>query len=357
MSAGKLFSPATLAGGLTLSNHIVMSPMTRNRAIGNIPNDLMVEYYVQRATVGLIITEGTAPVPDGSGYPRIPGIWSAEQIEGWKNLTNAVHAKGGHIFLQIMHTGRIGHPDNLPQGGRMIGASAIAAAGQIYTDSQGMQDHPAPEAVKTEDIPALINGYVQAAKNAIEAGFDGVELHGANGYLIEQFMAPNSNQRTDQYGQDRNLFLLETTAAVAAAIGKEKTAVRLSPYGVYNDIQPYSEEQAIAAAAGLQQIGIAYLHLVNHSSMGAPAPTESVVKGIRAAFTSTLILSGGYDAARAEADLQSGMADLIAFGRPVLANPDFVQRIQSGAPLNPPDFSTFYTPGEKGYTDYPFYAG
>lgn len=354
----KLFSSFKL-GTITLKNRIVMSPMTRSRAIDNVPNELMAEYYSSRAEAGLIITEGVSPSPNGLGYARIPGIYSKEQVAGWKKVTDAVHANGGHIFAQLMHTGRISHPDNLPEDATVVAPSPIPASStQMYTDSQGMQALPVPEEVPTEEIPALIWEFVDAAKNAIEAGFDGIELHGANGYLLEQFLNSSSNQRTDQYGgsfENRNRFVLEVAAAIAEAIGKEKLAIRLSPHGVFNDIVPGddTEAQYSALAKGLKAIGIAYIHTVDHSSMGAPDVPQNVKDAIRNSFGGPIILSGGYDAARAEADLESGKGELVAFGRPFISNPDFVKRIVTGAELALPDFATFYTPGEKGYTDYP----
>ena len=352
-----LFSPTKL-GPLTLQNRLVMSPLTRNRAIGNVPNDLMVEYYSQRASAGLIITEGTSPSPNGLGYPRIPGFFSAEQTAAWKKVTDAVHAKGARIFVQFMHTGRIGHPNNLPAGAAVVGPSAVAAAGEIYTDAEGPKPHATPKALSEADIKTAIGEYVRAAKNAVAAGFDGVELHGANGYLLEQFIRPNSNKRSDAYGgaiENRARFVLEVAEAVIAAIGKDKVGIRLSPYGAFNDMPPYPEMEAdyTYLARKLNELGLLYVHLVDHSAMGAPKVPQSIKDTFRKEFKGALILSGGYDAARAEADLEAGKADLIAFGRPFLANPDLIKRWQSGAPINPPDPSTFYTPGPKGYTDYP----
>jgi N-ethylmaleimide reductase len=350
----KLFESAQL-GNLTLANHIVMSPMTRSRAIGNIPNALMAEYYAQRATAGLIITEGTSPSPNGLGYARIPGAYSPEQTEGWKLVTQAVHAKGGKIFLQLMHTGRIAHPLNMPAGAEIVAPSAVRAKGEMYTDPQAMQPHPTPKAMTAEDVKRAVQEFVKAARNAIQAGFDGVEIHGANGYLVEQFLAPNTNLRTDEYGgsmENRSRFAIETVRAVAEAIGKERTGIRLSPYGVASDIVPYEEELAEHLAQELNKIGIVYIHLVDHSAMGSPAVKPSVVEKIRNAFKGTLILSGGYDAERAEKALHE-QADLVAFGRPFISNPDLVERYKTGAGLNEADHNTFYTPGEKGYTDYP----
>ncbi len=352
-----LFSKTTL-GPLTLQNRLVMSPMTRNRAIGNIPNDLMAQYYAQRASAGLIVTEGTSPSPNGLGYPRIPGIFSAAQIAGWKRVTDAVHAKGAKIFIQFMHCGRIGHALNLPAGARLLAPSAVAAAGEMYTDAEGMKSNGMPRAMTEADINATIEEFAQAAKNAVAAGFDGVELHGANGYLLEQFIRPNSNRRTDRYGgsiENRARFVLEVVDAVIKAIGKDKVGIRLSPFGVFNDMPLYDamEEDYIYLAQQLDARGLVYVHLVDHSSMGAPQVPESMKAAFRRTFKGTLILSGGYDAARAESDLVAGKCDLVAVGRPFLANPDLIDRWKTGAALNAPDMATFYVPGPKGYTDYP----
>jgi len=354
-----LFSKTSL-GALDLANRVVMAPMTRSRAIGNVPNDLMATYYAQRASAGLIVTEGTSPSPNGLGYARIPGLFSDEQIAGWKLVTDAVHAAGGKIFVQLMHTGRVGHALNLPAGARVLGPSAVAAAGEMWTDAEGMKPQPTPEAMTADEVKAAIAEFAQAARNAIAAGFDGIELHGANGYLIEQFIRPNSNVRADSYGgsiENRARFLLDVVAATTEAIGKDRVGVRLSPYGVFNDMPDYPDLGADYAyiAEKLDASGLLYVHLVDHSAIGAPPVPQAIKDVFRKAFTRTLILSGGYDAARAESDLAAGHGDLIAVGRPLLANPDLVQRWQGGAALNAPDMATFYTPGEKGYTDYPVF--
>jgi N-ethylmaleimide reductase len=351
-----LFQPYS-KNGLALKNKVVMAPMTRSRAIGNVPNDLMATYYRQRAGAGLIITEGTSPSPNGVGYARIPGIYNHAQIAGWKKITEAVHAEGAKIFIQLMHTGRIGHPANLPEGARLVAPSAVAAAGDMWTDAQGMQPHPVPAAMTTEEVEATIQEYVTAARNAIEAGFDGVELHGANGYLIEQFIRPDSNQRTDAYG-DPVKFVLEVSAAVAAAIGKEKTGIRLSPYGVFNDVSydPSMDSIYEKIFEGLNEIGILYIHLVDHSSSGAPEVPASIKASAREKFSHILILSGGYTRESADADLNSGKADLIAFGKPFISNPDAVHRMEHNYLLTPVDFNTLYTPDAAGYTDYPVYT-
>jgi N-ethylmaleimide reductase len=352
-----LFAPASL-GPLKLQNHLVMAPLTRSRALGNVPNALMAEYYAQRSSAGLIVTEGTSPSPNGLGYARIPGIFSAAQVEGWRRVTETVHAGGAKMFLQLMHCGRITHPLNLPAGARTLAPSAVAAAGEMWTDAEGMKPHPVPAAMTAEDIQATIAEFAQGARNAIAAGFDGVELHSANGYLLEQFLRPNSNLRTDGYGGpigNRARFVLEVAEAVSAAVGRDRTGIRLSPFGVFNDMPVYDAMEAdyTHLARELDKRGLAYVHLVDHSPMGAPAVPASVKAMFRATFKRTLILSGGYDAARAEADLAAGRCDLVAFGRPFLANPDLVARFKAGAALNAPDPATFYTPGPKGYVDYP----
>ncbi len=353
----QLFSEATL-GALTLQNHLVMAPMTRNRATGNIPNELMAEYYAQRASAGLIITEGTSPSPNGLGYPRIPGIFSGEQVAGWKVITDAVHAKNAKIFIQLMHGGRIGHPLNLPAGTRVLGPSAVAAAGDIYTDAEGMKQQVIPEEMSEGDIKIAIEEFAQAARNSIEAGFDGIELHSANGYLLEQFIRPNSNQRNDRYGGaigNRARFVLEVVDATIEAIGKERVGIRLSPYGIFNDMPLYPEMDADYAylAQQLNERGLLYIHLVDHSSMGSPEVPPSIKAMFRKEFKGALILSGGYDAARAESDLAEGKCNLIAVGRLFISNPDLVARWKSGAAITEPDMNTFYMSGPKGYTDYP----
>ncbi|TGL75734.1 alkene reductase [Leptospira yasudae] len=358
-SSVDLFGSAKL-GSIDLKNRIVMAPMTRSRALNNVPNSIMAEYYSQRAGAGLIVTEGTAPSPNALGYARIPGLFSKEQVEGWKLTTNAVHAKGGKIFVQLMHTGRVGSTANLPSGAEILAPSAVQLSGENWTDAQGMQPYALPREMNSQDIQKTIEEFVQAAKNAIEAGFDGVELHGANGYLIEQFLNPNSNRRTDSYGgsnENRIRFAVEVARAVSSAIGKEKTGIRISPYGVFNEMGAFDgvEEQYELLAKELNHVGLAYIHLVNHSTMGAPPVPESVVQKIRNQFKNVIILSGGYDKTRAQSDLESNKAGLIAFGRPFIANPDFVSRLKSDQALADADQNTFYTPGEKGYSDYPNY--
>jgi N-ethylmaleimide reductase len=345
-------------GSIELRNRIVMAPMTRSRAIGNIPNALMVEFYAQRSAAGLIITEGTSPSPNGLGYSRIPGIFSEAQVEGWKKVTQAVHSKGGKIFLQIMHTGRISHAANMSRDAEIIAPSAVKPAGQMWTDSIGMQEYATPKAMSIEDIEHTKHEYVVAAENAMKAGFDGIELHGANGYLLEQFISPASNKRTDTYGgriENRCRFPPEVAAEAAKAIGKEKVGIRLSPFGVAGDMPHYPEIDSTYRylSEQLNRMKILYVHLVDHSGMGAPVVPTEIQMAIHSRFQGTVILSGGYTQESAEAELQRGVASLIAFGRPFINNPDLVERFVHGFPLSTElDSSTFYSPGEKGYTDY-----
>ena len=355
-----LFEPYKL-GNIELKNRIVMSPMTRSRAIGNIPNDLMAKYYEQRAGAGLIVTEGTSPSPNGLGYARIPGIFNEEQVSGWKKVTEAVHTKKGKIFIQLMHTGRVGHPLNLPAGAKILSPSGVKANGQIRTDTDGLKDFPEPKAMTFEEVQHTIDEYITSANNAIRAGFDGVELHGANGYLLEQFLSPFSNIRTDVYSgniENRSRFILEVVTGISNSIGKDKIGIRLSPYGVSNSMQHYPEidETYKYLTEQLNKIGINYIHIVDHSSMGAPEVPSSIKNAIRERFKNTLILSGGFTKEKAEESIQNGLADLVAFGKPFINNPDLVDRFVYNWPLaNHLDPSTFYTIGEKGYTDYEFY--
>ena len=362
MNELKLFTPTTV-GQVEIKNRVAMAPMTRCRAIGNIPNNLIAEYYSQRSGAGLIITEGTSPSPNGLGYARIPGIFSPAQVEGWKGVTNAVHKSGSRIFVQLMHTGRISHELNMPEGSRILAPSAVKPAGQMWTDSAMMQDFPVPEAMTAADLLQTKKEFVQAAINAVEAGFDGVELHSANGYLLEQFLSPVSNVRTDEYGgniENRCRFVLEVAAEVARATSAARTAIRLSPYGVASDMPHYDEIDATYAylSTELNKLNLAYIHLVDHSAMGAPPVPVAMKETIRNNFKNNLILSGGYDKQRAEADLQSGLADVIAFGRPFINNPDLVERMKNDEPLNTElKMDLFYSAEALGYTDYPAFAG
>ena len=358
MKTYELFTLKKL-GSIDLKNRIVMAPMTRCRAIGNTPNDLMAEYYKQRSNAGLIITEGTSPSPNGLGYARIPGIFSKLQVEGWKKTTKSVHENGGKIMVQLMHCGRISHPLNMPDESQIMAPSQVKAAGQMWTDLKGLQDFSIPKEMTAQDILHAKTEYVAAAENALFAGFDGVELHGANGYLLEEFLSPISNIRTDRYGgsiENRCRFVLEVVAAVAQAIGKEKIGIRLSPYGVASDMPQYPQIHKTYdyLTKELNKLDIAYIHLVDHSAMGAPDVPLEIKKMIRHNFKNTLILCGGYDQESAETAIKSGLTDLVAFGRPFINNPDLVERFKNDWPLSQDlKMDLFYSADEKGYTDYP----
>jgi len=357
-----LFEPL-LSRSMQLKNRLVMSPMTRNRAVdSNIPNALMAQYYGQRAGAGLIITEGTSPSPNGLGYARIPGLFNAAQVRGWQAVTDAVHTRGGRIFVQLMHTGRVTHVANLPKGAEVIGPTAEVCPGEMFTDSAGMQPYSPPRAMTDADIAHAVGEYAHAARLAIDAGFDGIELHAANGYLIEQFLNANVNRRTDGYGGSiaaRNRFAVEVARAVVNAIGADRVGMRLSPYGVFNATGAYAdvEPQYLSLSGDLSRLGLLYLHVLDHSATGAPAvPADFKVK-LRTGFSGLFILAGGFDGVSAERALIERRADLIAFGRPFLANPDLVERLRLNTKLNTPDMATFYLPGPKGYTDYPALSG
>lgn len=353
-----LFEPTTL-GGLLLKNRIVMAPMTRSRAVeGSTANQLMAEYYGQRAGAGLIITEGTSPSPNGTGYPRIPGLWSSQQVLGWKKTTETVHAKGGRIFVQLMHTGRVGHASNLPVGAQVLAPSALAAEGTMATDAQGPLPYPVPHAMSEAEVWAAVDEYTKAARNAMAAGFDGVELDGADGNLLEQFLSPHTNQRDDAWGgsvEKRIGFVVEVVKEVTNAVGAHRVGIRLSPYGTCGGMKLYPEIDATYGelVSRLVPYGLQYVHLVDHSSTGAPKIPEQLRRTLRRAWPRTVILSGGLTRELAEAALRDGKGDLFAFGRAFLANPDLVARLERNLPLNAADPATFCTPGPKGYSDYP----
>ncbi|MGZ3782337.1 MAG: alkene reductase [Pseudobdellovibrionaceae bacterium] len=351
-----LFEPFVL-GRITLKNRVVMAPMTRSRATQNLANDLIAKYYGLRANAGLIITEGISPSPNGLGYPRIPGLFNWEQVQSWKKVTETVHKNGGKIFAQFMHTGRVSHTSNLPSGAKVQAPSAIALPGEMWTDAEGPKPHTAPTEMTEADIQNAISEFAQAAKNAVEAGFDGIEIHGANGYLVDQFINVASNHRKDQWGgsiENRIRFPLAVAKACADAIGADRVGIRLSPYGVFNGMtpDPQMDELYVLLSKKLSEMGLAYIHIVDHSSMGAPPVSAQLKAKIREAFKGPYILSGGYDNERAQADLKEGKGDLVAFGRPYISNPDLVEKLRTGKSLTIPDHNTFYTPGEKGYTDY-----
>lgn len=351
----KLFSTHTL-GNTDLANRIVMAPMTRSRAINNVPNDLMAAYYAQRAAAGLIITEGTSPSPNGLGYARIPGIFSEEQINGWKKVTDAVHRKGGKIFLQIMHTGRVSHPQNLPAGEIVVAPSSVKLeTTRMWVDGKGFQEIPLAKELTAEEIHGLVRDHVLAAHNAIEAGFDGIEIHGANGYLVKQFLNPYTNRRTDEFGgtiEKRSRFLLDIAEGTAKAIGRDKVGVRISPFAEFNETRVYPEAEAtyLYLARKLNNLDIAYLHVSDPAASGTP---HVLAQHLRKIFRGTLILSGGYSASSAEDVLGQNQADLVSFARPFIPNPDLVHRFRNKLPLNQPKFELFYSPGPEGYVDYP----
>jgi len=348
-----LFSNIQL-GGLTLPNRIVMAPMTRNRAPQNIPVELMVEYYVQRATAGLIVTEGAQVSEQAIGYPATPGIHTDEQVTGWQRVTKTVHAAGGRIFVQLWHCGRISHPDY--HGGELpVAPSAIKAEGQAFT-YEGLKDFVTPRALELAEIPGIVEQYRHAAACAKAAGFDGVEIHSANGYLIDQFLRDGTNRRTDAYGgaiENRARLLLEVTEAVAGEIGADKVGIRISPVNAFNDIHD-SDPQALFnhVATTLSTLKPAYLHVVEVTMAGEVSKGVDM-REIRQHFDGLYIANGGYDKARGNAAIAGGAADLVAFGVPFLANPDLPERFRRGAPLNAADESTFYGGNEHGYTDYP----
>lgn len=362
MSQDPLFCPLRL-GHFQLANRIVMPPMTRSRASqpGDVANALMAEYYAQRASAGLIISEGTQVSPLGKGYAWTPGIYSAEQVAGWRLVTDAVHAKGGLIFAQLWHVGRVTHSDNIG-GAQPISASAIKAEGvRVFIDNgstePGFVEVSAPRAMSQQDIDTVVAEFRQAARNAMEAGFDGIELHGANGYLINQFLDSGSNARTDSYGgslENRLRFLRQVTSAVIAEIGAERVGVRLAPLTTLNgtvDADP--EETYTAAAALLGELNIAYLHIAEADWDDAPVMRDAFKAALRAAFPNTLIYAGKYDAERARAAIAAGWADLIGFGRPFVANPDLPERIQQQRPWAAHDPATLFGGGAHGLTDYP----
>jgi N-ethylmaleimide reductase len=348
-----LFSPLQV-GALSLPNRFILAPLTRTRAgMEHLPNDLMAEYYAQRATGGLLITECTMVTPGTSAFVAEPGVYSAEQIEGWKKTTAAVHAKGGRIFMQIWHAGRAAHPDI--NGGKVsVSSSAIAIDGDIHTPN-GKVPNALPHALSTDEIAAIVADFVQGAKNAIAAGFDGVEVHGANGYLIDQFLRDGANKRTDAYGgslENRARFLFEVLTAVTAAIGADRVGLRLSPLNSYNSMVDSDPMGLIAFLADkLNAFNLAYLHVMRADFFGVQK--ADVMPVAREKYKGVLIGNMGYSPEEAEAAITEGKLDAVAFGTSFLANPDLPARVKAKAALNAPDAATFYTPGPVGYTDYP----
>jgi N-ethylmaleimide reductase len=345
------FTPVRV-GRYILPNRLVMAPMTRSRAkFDGAPGELAAEYYSQRASVGLIVTEGTQPSDDGQGYLATPGIYSPAHVAGWKKVTAAVHDKGGHIFIQIMHAGRMSHPDNTPHHRQAVAPSTIAPGSQMFT-ATGMQDIAAPRALTTEEVRQTVADFRRAARCAIEAGADGVEIHGANGYLVQQFLSPSANTRTDEYGgsiANRARFAIEVATAIAEEIGADRTAIRLSPgitmWGIDEGVEGPALYRYLVAA--FDKLGLAYLHILH-------AGNEQLVGDIRVLWRQSLIVNRpGRPRDRIGADVISGLADLEAYGQMVLANPDFATRLKTGAPMNQADHASFFGGAARGYTDYP----
>ena len=354
-----LFSPVRV-GALELPSRVVMAPMTRARAgRDGVPTPLMARYYAQRATAGLIVAEATQIEEEGQGYLRTPGIHSPAQIDGWRRATSAVHDAGGTIILQLWHVGRVSHPDNRAPGTRSVGPSPIAARVRVFT-ATGLHPAPVPHELAAREIDSIVRQYARAARNAIEAGFDGVEIHAGNGYLIDQFLHESSNRRSDWYGgsaENRSRLLWDVCEAVCLAVGNDRTGVRLSPFGVFNDVDdPDPAGLFDVAIRGLRPCQPAYLHVINPEVSGdrsVSAHGVDVARFSRERFDGALMVAGGYTAESAERTLREGTADLIGFGRPYIANPDLALRLREGAALAPADRATFYSEGEPGYTDYP----
>jgi N-ethylmaleimide reductase len=344
-----LFTPVRL-GRLDLPHRVVMAPMTRDRSPDAIPGDIVRLYYEQRASAALIVTEGVAPERFGHGYVDTPGLYTDAQVAAWRKVTDAVHARGGRIFAQLMHTGRISHPDFL-EGRTPVAPSAVRPSGKTHVPGGVQKEFVTPRYLKQSEIARIVESYRDAAVRAVEAGFDGVEIHGANGYLPHQFLSTNANLRDDDWGgsiANRARFLLAVTAAAAAAIGRDRVGVRISPANAYNDIVEEGAEATYAyVVERLDAMRLAYLHLID------TRPGWEVVGLVREKYQGTLILNGGYDRARADSDIEAGKADLVSFGAPFIANPDLPERLRTGAALAKGDPSTFYTGGEKGYIDYP----
>jgi N-ethylmaleimide reductase len=358
--ASNLFTPFQM-GALTLPNRLIMAPMTRSRANneGNVPTESTVKYYVQRASAGLIISEGSQISPQAVGYVFTPGIYSEAQVAGWRKVTDAVHAAGGRIFIQLWHVGRISHPA-FHNGELPVAPSAVQPTGvQAYT-ANGMEEIPTPRALETAEVKAVVEDFRKAAANAKAAGFDGVEIHGANGYLVDQFIQDGTNQRTDEYGgsvENRARFALQVVQAAAEVFGADRVGIRLAPTGAMGGITDSDRVATFSyVAEQLNKLGLAYLHVIEalpgHPMAAAPG-VPAVAAHLRKIFTGPFILNGGYTQETAEAALANNEADLIAFGVPFIANPDLVERFEQGAALNVPDQPSFYAGGDKGYIDYP----
>ncbi len=351
-----LFSPVQV-GPYHLPNRLMMAPMTRSRAgEGNVPTPLIATYYRQRASAGIIVTEATQVCPEGQGYAGTPGIHSDAQVDGWRAVTSAVHAEGGRIFLQLWHVGRISHPDFQPDGRLPVSASAVAPDGQVRTPS-GAKPYVAPRALELAEISGVVGQYAEGARRALAAGFDGVEVHAANGYLIDQFLRDGSNRREDAYGgpiENRARFLREVMEAVVAVWGADRVGVRLSPVSPFNSMSDKDPRATFGhAAALLDRYGLAYLHMVAGGAAAPGSQARQVAEELRRQFHGPFVINGGFDLMSGNAAVASGLADLVSFGSLFLANPDLPARFAAGAPLNAPDQTTFYGGGEHGYTDYP----
>lgn len=356
----KLFTPLQ-AGALRLKNRVVMAPLTRNRArpAGDVPGPLAAEYYRQRASAGLIISEGTQISPEGKGYAFTPGLHSEAQVEGWRRVTDAVHAVGGLIVAQIWHVGRISHRSLQPGGGAPVGPSALPSGSRTY-DGTGFVETSAPRALDLPDIARILGDYARAARNASAAGFDGVEIHGANGYLIDQFMRPSANQRADAYGgsiENRTRFLEEVVQAVVSELPAERVGLRLSPFSPANGVVVDGPDAQATWERGVERIapyGLAFLHMVEGTTGGSrDLPAGTSLEAIRARFPGAYIANNGYDRRMAIEAVESGRVDAVAFGKAFISNPDLVERLRRDAPLAAPDTATFYGGGAEGYTDYP----
>lgn len=348
-------------GPITLANRIVMAPLTRNRAgAGLVPSEFAATYYSQRATAGLLIAEATQVSAQAQGYQDTPGLYTPQQIAGWRKVTDAVHAKGGKIFVQLWHVGRVSHVDLQPQGAAPVAPSAIRAETKTFVNN-GFVEVSAPRALTLEEIPAIVDDFRQAAANAMAAGFDGVEVHGANGYLLEQFLKDGANLRTDAYGgsiENRARLLLEVTAAVAEEIGADRTGVRLSPVSPANGISCSDPQpQYDYLVERLSELGIVYLHVIEGATGGPRDVAPFDFGSLRRRFKQTYLANNGYDLALANAHLSQGKADLFAFGRPFISNPDLVARLKESAPLAALRPETLYGGGAEGYIDYPALAG
>ncbi len=353
----KLFSPLTL-GTLTLPNRIVMAPLTRNRAAaGDVPQALNVEYYAQRASAGLIISEGTQVSPEGQGYLATPGIYSPEQVAGWKKVTESVHAKSGRIFAQLWHVGRVSHTSLQPNGQQPVAPSALTAKTKVFTKS-GFTDASAPRALETSEIARVVEEFRLAAENAKAAGFDGVELHGANGYLIDQFLRDGSNKRTDKYGgsvENRTRFLAEILAALTSVFPAPRVGVRFSPFSKFGDMSDSNPMATFSAAIErANDAGLGYVHMIEgDTGETRDVPAGADLAALRKLVKGAYLANNIYDRETAMRAVESGAADLVAFGRLFIANPDLVERLKRNAPLNEPQPATFYGGGAEGYTDYP----